>query len=290
MISKISLVNKFLTGLSPDYNIFLTSFHQKHSLLPEQNKKNEITKAAVTFNEAVQAVERKEQNMKGWEDNKTALLAISQNTQKTKGCEHCHRLYHTKDECWKLYPDLGRKHHEEKNRERKRKQSNSYSKENKKPKGNKYTDKNEIELIAGLSYSVLNSIEASHFMAADIDINLITTFFFDFSYSHHSGCRKEDFTELQSYTGRPLRGFAEVWVTSEAIGTMKLSCLINNKNVDLFLHDTFYVSEGGVNLIFMLKLWAKGVKMGFDDNNITITVKGTKFKAFLFHGLYAFDI
>ena len=53
MISEISLVSKFLTGLGPDYDIFLTSFHQKHSLLPERDEKNKIIKAAVTFNEAI---------------------------------------------------------------------------------------------------------------------------------------------------------------------------------------------------------------------------------------------
>ena len=76
----------------------------------------------------------------------------------------------------------------------------------------------------------------------------------------------------------------------EAIGTMKLSCLVDNKNVDLYLHNTLYVPEGGVNLISMSKLRAKGAKMGFDDDDITITIKGTKFKASLLHGLYAFDI
>ena len=30
--------------------------------------------------------------------------------------------------------------------------------------------------------------------------------------------------------------------------------------------------------------------MGFNNNDITITIKGIKFKAFLFYSLYAFDI
>ena len=293
MISEISLVSKFLTGLGPDYDIFLTSFHQKHSLLPERDEKNEITKAAVTFDEAIQAAEREEQNMKGREDNKTALLAISQNTQKTtKGCEYCHKLYHTKDRCWDLHPELKRKYHNEKYGERKRKRSDSNSKENKKLKGksDEPMEENEIEPLVGLSYSISDSIEAIHLMAADIDINLTATFFLDSGCSHHSGCRKEDFTELRSYTGRPLRGFAGARAIPEAIGTMKLSCLVDNKNVDLYLHNTLYVPEGGVNLISMSKLRAKGAKMGFDDDDITITIKGTKFKASLLHGLYAFDI
>ena len=128
-------------------------------------------------------------------------------------------------------------------------------------------------------------------MAADIDINLTATFFLDSGCSYYSGCRKEDFTELRSYAGRPLRGFVGARAIPEAIGTMKLSCLVDNKNVDLYLHDTLYVLEGGINLISILKLRAKGAKIGFDDDDdITVTIKGTKFKASLLYGLYAFDI
>ena len=126
-------------------------------------------------------------------------------------------------------------------------------------------------------------------MAANIDINLIVTFFLNSSCSYYSSCRKEDFTELRSYAGRLLRGFIGVWAIPEAIGTIKLSCLVNNKNIDLYLYDTLYILEGGVNLISILKLRAKGVKIGFNNNNITITIKGIKFKASLFYGL-AFNI
>ena len=127
-------------------------------------------------------------------------------------------------------------------------------------------------------------------MAADIDINLTATFFLNSGYSYYSGCRKEDFTELQSYTGRPLRGFIGAWATLEAIRTIKLSCLVNNKNIDLYLYNTLYILEGGVNLIFILKLRTKEVKMGFNNNDITITIKEIKFKASLLYSLYAFNI
>jgi hypothetical protein len=78
----------------------------------------------------------------------------------------------------------------------------------------------------------------------------------------------------------------------EVIRTIKLSCIVNDKNIDLYLYNTLYVLNRGVNLIFISKLRAKGVKIGFnnDDNNITVTIKGIKFKAFLLHGLYAFNI
>jgi len=127
-------------------------------------------------------------------------------------------------------------------------------------------------------------------MAADIDINLTATFFLNSGCFYYFSCRKEDFIELQSYTSRLLRGFVGARAILEAIRTIKLFCLINNKNVDLYLYDTLYVLEGGINLISILKLWAKGAKMGFNNNYITITVKGIKFKASLLYSLYAFNI
>ena len=79
-------------------------------------------------------------------------------------------------------------------------------------------------------------------------------------------------------------------VILEVIKTIKLSCLINNKNIDLYLYNTLYILKGGINLIFILKLWVKEVKIGFNNNNITITIKGIKFKVFLLYSLYTFNI
>ena len=57
-------------------------------------------------------------------------------------------------------------------------------------------EENEIELIVGLSYSVLDSIEAIYLIVADIDINLTATFFLNSGCSYYFSCWKEDFTEL----------------------------------------------------------------------------------------------
>ena len=57
-------------------------------------------------------------------------------------------------------------------------------------------EENKIKPIVGLSYSILNNIEAIHFIAVDIDINLTVIFFFNFSCSYHSSYQKKDFTEL----------------------------------------------------------------------------------------------
>jgi hypothetical protein len=62
--------------------------------------------------------------------------------------------------------------------------------------------------------------------------------------------------------------------------------------MDLYLYNTLYVLNRGINLIFILKLRAKGAKIGFNNNNnnITVTIKGIKFKVSLLYGLYTFNI
>ena len=64
-----------------------------------------------------------------------------------------------------------------------------------------------------------------------------------------------------------------MWAILKVIRIIKLSYLVNNKNMDLYLYNTLYVLKGGVNLISISKLRAKGVKMGFNNDDITITIK-----------------
>ncbi|KAH6961767.1 hypothetical protein BKA56DRAFT_452673, partial [Ilyonectria sp. MPI-CAGE-AT-0026] len=56
-------VNKFLTGLGPEYEVFLTAFYQNHNLLPERGSNGEVTKPAVTFEIALAAAEQEEMNI-----------------------------------------------------------------------------------------------------------------------------------------------------------------------------------------------------------------------------------
>ena len=60
--------------------------------------------------------------------------------------------------------------------------------------------------------------------------------------------------------------------------------------MDLYLYNTLYVLKENINLISILKLQVKRAKMGFNNNNITITIKGIKFKVSLLYSLYAFNI
>ena len=69
----------------------------------------------------------------------------------------------------------------------KKKWSNFYNKENKKPKSrnDELIKENVIELIAGLSYFILDSIKSIYFIAANIDINLIAIFFLNSGYFYY---------------------------------------------------------------------------------------------------------
>jgi hypothetical protein len=49
-------------------------------------------------------------------------------------------------------------------------------------------EETEIAPIVGLSYSILDSIEAIYLIAADIDIDLTATFFLNSGCSYYSGC------------------------------------------------------------------------------------------------------
>ncbi|KAH7460549.1 Retrovirus-related Pol polyprotein from transposon TNT 1-94 [Fusarium oxysporum f. sp. matthiolae] len=55
-------VNKFLCGLGPDYEVFLTTFNQNHNILPirDPNNRNVIIKEAVTFETAIFAASQEE--------------------------------------------------------------------------------------------------------------------------------------------------------------------------------------------------------------------------------------
>ncbi|KAF1981047.1 hypothetical protein K402DRAFT_343196, partial [Aulographum hederae CBS 113979] len=53
-------VNKFLTGLGPDYKPFLTAFYQNHQLIPTRKDDGEVTAKAVTLDEALVLAEREE--------------------------------------------------------------------------------------------------------------------------------------------------------------------------------------------------------------------------------------
>jgi hypothetical protein len=95
LIGEPHFVNKFLSGLGPSFDIFLTSFYQTHSLIPERDDKKEIATKAVTFETAVMAAEKEEQSQKVREE-KLAYLAKgggSGDAKEVPWCSHCDKAF-----------------------------------------------------------------------------------------------------------------------------------------------------------------------------------------------------
>jgi hypothetical protein len=89
-IGEPHFVNKFLCGLGPDYEVFLTAFNQNHNILPirDPNNRNVILNEAVTFETAIFTASQEEDRQRG------ATARIAQRAmvaQDTLGCAHCGR-------------------------------------------------------------------------------------------------------------------------------------------------------------------------------------------------------
>lgn len=100
-------VNKFLTGLGPDDDVFFATFNQTRLLIPP---------AAMDGQPAILAVilvaEKEEQRIKHQEEPKTALLSSKSNHSVENQaivtvpyCMHCHKNYHIMADCWDLHPE-----------------------------------------------------------------------------------------------------------------------------------------------------------------------------------------
>ena len=98
-IGEPQFVNKFLTGLGSNFDVFLTSFYQTHSLIPKRDEKNEVVEKAATFEEAVMAAEKEEQSQKNREE-KTAYVVHGggdgRRTAEVPWCTHCQKRFHTR--------------------------------------------------------------------------------------------------------------------------------------------------------------------------------------------------
>jgi hypothetical protein len=103
-IGEPHFVNKFLCGLGPDYEVFLTAFNQNHNILPirDPNNRSVVIKEAVTFETAIVAASQEEERQRGV-TARTAHRAMV--AQGTPCCGHCGRKGHDKLTCWKLHPN-----------------------------------------------------------------------------------------------------------------------------------------------------------------------------------------
>jgi hypothetical protein len=300
-IGEPHFVNKFLTGLGSNFDVFLTSFYQTHSLIPERHGENEITVKAVTFEEAVMAAEKEEQSLK-IRDEKVAYLANggrggsgNGDAKEVPWCTHCRKAFHTRESCFALHPNL-KKAHEEKRSERKQKrnsQKRNHDKKKEEVGGTSQDDAGDLESSpnAALAWQLPDDMQRVGFMAAQESAGpLKDVYVADTGCSQHSICRKEDFISLQPYTGKPLSGIGNTKLTPQGVGTAQLICNIGGKPVFMLLSNALFCPDMGVNLISITQLLRVGANVSFEPERAQITHGHKTFTATQRAGLFLLDL
>ena len=300
VIGEPHFVNKFLAGLGPDYDIFLTSFYQTHSLIPEWGEGEHLAVQAVTFEEAVMAAEREEQSQKVREE-KTAFLARRGGEEKEEPrCSHCNKAFHTKETCWILHPEKKKAYDD-----RKKKRASQKKKLNKKKEKTSEEDTEEPEdptLGAHLAWKIPNNnnndIDLGGLGGVGVFIasqNTTSTplqgvYVVDTGCAQHSSCRREDFVSLYPYHGKPLSGIGGVQLMPEGVGTVKVDCSVRGRQSFMLLTNTLYCPTMGVNLISVSQLLQVGAKVNFQSSKAIIIHGQRDFTATQHSGLFLLDL
>ncbi|KAI1754534.1 hypothetical protein F4782DRAFT_35023 [Xylaria castorea] len=115
-LSEPFLVHKFLTSLGPSFEEFLTVFYIQREIIPLRNEDNVITKAAVTFDEAVTAAQSVQVRQRLRKADIDRLAAFDKGSR----CTHCGGN-HPPPKCFMKFPNLAPKGYFEKRSLRKQK-------------------------------------------------------------------------------------------------------------------------------------------------------------------------
>ncbi|KAI8402292.1 hypothetical protein FOFC_17599 [Fusarium oxysporum] len=286
-IGEPHFVNKFLCGLGPDYEVFLTAFNQNHNILPirDPNNRNIILKEAVTFETAIFAASQEEDRQRG----ATARIAYrAMVAQDTPCCGHCGRKGHDKSTCWKLHPEL-RRERRKAGYERRQRKMQSREKEREKT-----TDALESATYATPAYLQPDQARlalwkndfqghlgliGSSFGPTGLQTSLQARALerihvLDSGASSHIFCRHENFTVLQKYHGLPINGIADAKVMPGGCGTYCLRVQGPKGSHNVTLDSALYVPEGHSNLLSVSALEKKGAEVVFRNGKAVVTNKG----------------
>ncbi|RYC80904.1 hypothetical protein BFJ63_vAg16199 [Fusarium oxysporum f. sp. narcissi] len=287
-------INKFLTGLGPEYEVFLTAFYQNHNLLPERGSNGEVTKPAVTFEIALAAAEQEEMNIQQREKTKTqqtALLAGTRGLRKdrvTQTCDHFNKPGHNKAGCFGLHPDLLeefrrkralRSERRETKLERRKENSSSLQ-----------PDEDHTAAIAFLNTAFL-SLQPQFGLAASEPSKLLERIHvLDSGASSHTFCHRRNFTSLEKFTGSAINGIAGSVIMPEGQGTYTLKTIWNNTKGRTAFHKALYVPGAHCNLISVSVLEEDGATILFRKGRAVVTNHGKVIlSATRKFGLYVID-
>lgn len=110
-IGELYFIHKFLSSLSPSFDIFRATFSQTHSLLPIKAAGGIASTAAEHSTNSYGSRKRRLKQQES-EAAKSILISSShppvgnQTTITVPYCTHCKKNYHSVDDRWVLHPDL----------------------------------------------------------------------------------------------------------------------------------------------------------------------------------------
>ncbi|KAK2930252.1 hypothetical protein FoTM2_010593 [Fusarium oxysporum f. sp. vasinfectum] len=286
-IGEPHFVNKFLCGLGPDYEVFLTAFNQNHNILPIRNpsNRNVVLKEAVTFETAIFAASQEEDRQR----SATAKMAHrAMMAQDTSCCGYCGRKGHDRSTCWRIHPELRRDRIKAGYERRQRKmqvREKEREKTNDELESATYTTpahlqpdqarlalwQNDFQGHLGLIGSSLgpSGLQASLQTRALERIHVL-----DSGASSHIFCRQENFTSLHRYHGLPINGIADIKVMPGGCGTYCLRVQGPKGSQNVTLDNALYVPEGHSNLLSVSALEKKGAEVVFRNGKAVVTNKG----------------
>ncbi|KAH7465285.1 Retrovirus-related Pol polyprotein from transposon TNT 1-94 [Fusarium oxysporum f. sp. matthiolae] len=247
-IGQPQLIDKFLNGLGPKYQVFLTAFLQSHSLLPERNLEGIVTKAATTIEEATRAAEQEEHSQRMQQQDqdqetiKHAAMVAAFKEQNFTSCSYCKKLGHTSDACWLLHPELKKRLNDKRFR---RKQRQDHPRTN-----NRTRNADEDEVTNALA---IHAEPVIQLMAYQAELRC-------------TPLQRENFSTLHPWSGGQTVGIGETQITPQGLGNY----ILRLKGLDgprhLALDNSVYSPEGRVNLVSISALTRKGAKISFGDN------------------------
>ena len=259
------LVQKFLHGLGPSYNIFRTTFNQTRNILPEGNT------PAISFDLTARAAIAEERTLNSQEEIKAyqakhsrgsiqafkATAGKNQVLEAVDICSHCGKRYHTKDNCFELHPAL-KEAHQKKKEDKKRK-----AKENKGQGGDKKSktkNKDDSDDEPPSTNAFLSRMTT--FMARTSAADLSDAWAIDSACNQHITDRRSAFVQYTPYKQMgPVTGIGGVELIPLGYGTVKLICNVNGKPEPLLIQNVVHCTGVGANLLSVSQFRAAGVRV-----------------------------
>lgn len=308
-------LTKFLGGLGPNFDTFLTSFYNNNILIPGKTATGEEI-PAISFTAVLQAVETEEQRQKGAQA-KIAMMATtpSFSTQNTgiPDCGYCRNVLRIENPKMRIHKEFNcRKKHPHKAaeaaarraaHERQKVNLNSRNQRDGTPHSSQQPDSippAAQQLVAATSHSILDlsmptagmefagpaiqPISMASSTQSHLPQLLKTHWIVDSGCTSHSTMFKDCFVgPIQPYTGPGVGGLGGHETTPHGIGTVRITL---PNGCSLLLSDCFYSPNAGVNLISSTALQQRGWTLLLDQAGCTASQQDkVVFTASLRHGL-----